>query len=421
MTAFLVLLLGYTISQFDRGFLAMMAPDLARDLGLSAADLALLSSGWFAAFAAAQVPTGLCLDRVGPRRTVAGFLLLAAGGAGLLGAASGFAGALAGMALIGFGCGPALMGALYVFGRLYPPERFAMLSSLMVGFGTAGDLLGSTPLALAAHAFGWRPILFGLCAVTVGAAALILALIRDPERAPDPSRTGLLRGFATVAAMRPLWLIFPVVVVSYAVVIATRSLWIGAYLGSVHGFEGVARGNGALAMSAAMVIGGIGYGPVERLVRDPKTTALAGCLVTAVALVLLGLLGHRSPILAVALLAVVGAAGLSYAIVMAHARRFFPAHLLGRGVSFMNIVFMGGASAVQALSAGFVLREGDLDPAALYGRLFLAFGTALMAASALYAFAPRGPALSAAPPPRASAPAGRERGDPAGRPRRGAR
>ncbi|ACL61501.1 MFS transporter [Methylobacterium nodulans] len=409
MTAFLVLLLAYTISQFDRGFLAMVAPDLGRDLGLHASDLALLSSAWFAAFAAGQVPTGLSLDRFGPRRTVAGFLLAASLGTGALAAATGFAGALAGMALIGLGCAPALMGSLYLFGRLYPPERFAMLSSLMIGFGTAGDLLGSTPLALAAQAFGWRPILFGLAAVTAACALLILALIRDPPRLADPARGGLLRGFATVAAMRPLWLIYPVAFVSYAVVIATRSLWIGSYLGSVHGFDALARGNGALAMSVAMAIGAIGYGPLERLLRDPKRTALGGCLVTGLAFAALGLLGGRSAGLAVALLAIIGGAGLSYAILMAHARRFFPAHLLGRGVSFMNILFMGGASAAQGLSATALSAEGA-DPATLYGRLFVAFGAALLGATALYAFAPRAPSLTAAmPPPPGSAPAGRAR------------
>ncbi|KTS33101.1 MFS transporter, partial [Methylobacterium indicum] len=256
MTAFLVLLLAYTISQFDRGFLAMVAPDLGPDLGLAASDLALLSAGWFLAFAIGQVPTGLLLDRVGPRRTVAGFLVLAALGAGLLGLAQGFAGAAAAMALIGLGCAPALMGGLYLFGRSYPPERFAMLSSVMIGLGTSGDLLGSTPLALASHAFGWRTILVGLALVTLAAAGLVLWLIEDPPRLSDPSKgptkTSIWRGFAEVARMRALWPVFPVVFVSYAVVIATRSLWVGSYLGAVHGLDPLQRGNGTLAMSAAM-------------------------------------------------------------------------------------------------------------------------------------------------------------------------
>ncbi len=218
--------------------------------------------------------------------------------------------------------------------------------------------------------------------------------------------------------MRALWPIFPVVFVSYAVVIATRSLWVGAYLGSVHGLDPLQRGNGTLAMSAAMAMGAIGYGPLERLVRDPKRTALGGCLVTGLALSGLGLVGGASTALAVVLLALIGAAGLSYGILMAHARRFFPAHLLGRGVAFMNIIFMGGAAAAQGLSALFVLGTAGLAPDALYGRLFLAYGLALLGATAVYVFAPREPVFGQTlpadpgrgspeptPPPPASAPA----------------
>ena len=39
---------------------------------------------------------------------------------------------------------------------------------------------------------------------------------------------------------------------------------------------------------------------------------------------------------------------------MAHARLFFPARLLGRGVTFMNFAFIGGAGVVQWLSGRFV-------------------------------------------------------------------
>ncbi len=153
-----------------------------------------------------------------------------------------------------------------------------MLSSLMIGLGTSGDLLGSTPLAWASHAFGWRTILFGLALVTLAAAGLVLWLIEDPPPLADPHKgpatTSVWRGFGEVARMRALWPVFPVVFVSYAVVIATRSLWVGSYLGSVHGLDALQRGNGTLAMSAAMAAGAIGYGPLERLVRDPKRTAL---------------------------------------------------------------------------------------------------------------------------------------------------
>ena len=84
-----------------------------------------------------------------------------------------FADCLAAMALIGIGCAPVLMASLYVFGRVYAPERFAMLSSLMIGLGSLGNLLGATPLASAVQAFGWRGAMTSIAAVT--AASVLIA------------------------------------------------------------------------------------------------------------------------------------------------------------------------------------------------------------------------------------------------------
>ena len=70
--------LGYFLSYLVRVVNAVIAPDLVAELGLTAADLGLLTSANFLAFAAAQLPLGILLDRFGPRRTEAALLLFAA-------------------------------------------------------------------------------------------------------------------------------------------------------------------------------------------------------------------------------------------------------------------------------------------------------------------------------------------------------
>ena len=74
--------------------------------------------------------------------------------------------------------------------------------------------------------------------------------------------------------------------------IATRSLWIAPFFGEVHGFGVTARGNAALVMAAAMSLGALAYGPIERVLGGPKLTTLIGSLVTGAAFVALGLVGH---------------------------------------------------------------------------------------------------------------------------------
>lgn len=75
-TALLVATLGgiYAISQFLRNSIGVIAPNLADELHMSAAEIGLLSSLFFFAFAGVQIPLGVALDRFGARRCMLAFL-----------------------------------------------------------------------------------------------------------------------------------------------------------------------------------------------------------------------------------------------------------------------------------------------------------------------------------------------------------
>ncbi len=101
---------GYLLSQFYRSFLTVIHDDLVRDLGIGPSEFGALGSAWFFAFSLSQFPVGLALDKLGPRRTIAGMMLAAVAGALLFALAQNATVALIGMALIGVGCSPLLMG-----------------------------------------------------------------------------------------------------------------------------------------------------------------------------------------------------------------------------------------------------------------------------------------------------------------------
>jgi predicted MFS family arabinose efflux permease len=394
LPTFLILLVAYILSQFFRAFLAIVAGDLSRDLGLDAADLGAVSAIWFAVFALAQFPVGYALDRFGPRRTLAAFMVLAVAGAAWLARAQSLADCLVAMGLIGAGCSPILMASMYVFARVYAPERFAMLSSLMIGLGSVGNLLGASPLAFAVQAFGWRGAMAGIAGITAGSVILAFVALKDlPPVEGGHGAGSAIGGLAKILSIRELWPLLPLAAVSYAVVIATRSLWIAPFFAEVHGFDVVERGNAAFVMAVAMTLGALAYGPVERFIGSAKRTTLVGSVVTAGAYLALGLAGERSPALALVLVGVIGMTGMTYAILMTHARLFFPPHLLGRGVTFMNFLIIGGAGVLQWLSGLLVQagRAAGTPPDAVFGQLHLAFGAALLIVALVYLGAPARP------------------------------
>jgi hypothetical protein len=120
---------------------------------------------------------------------------------------------------------------------------------------------------------------------------------------------------------------------------------------------------------------------------------LIGSIVAATGFVILGAASAPSTASAVALLSLVGSFGMTYGILMTHARAFFPEHLLGRGITFMNFVFIAGAGIVQAVSGLFMrgAAASGTAPADAFGHLHLAFGLMLVAATAIYVAAPAKP------------------------------
>jgi hypothetical protein len=135
------------------------------------------------------------------------------------------------------------------------------------------------------------------------------------------------------------------------------------------------------------------YGPAERLLRSPKRTVLIGSAFTGATFVALGAAPALSTASALLLLTLIGAFGLTYGVLMTHARAFFPEHLLGRGITFMNFFFIAGAGVVQAVSGQFMRAAlaGGTTPADAFGQLHLAFGLMLLAATAIYTAAPAKP------------------------------
>src|SRR5256714_10785518 len=102
----------YLVSQFLRSSVGVIAPDLAAEIGLSAGEIGLLSSAFFFAFAAAQLPLGVAIDRYGPKRCMLVCAAIAFFGAAEFAIAPTPAGLIAARVLMGFGSSCYLMAPL---------------------------------------------------------------------------------------------------------------------------------------------------------------------------------------------------------------------------------------------------------------------------------------------------------------------
>ncbi|MCB2114859.1 MAG: MFS transporter [Rhodobacteraceae bacterium] len=379
------LVLGYVLSQFYRAFLAVLAPVLKAEIGATPADLALSSGIWFLVFALMQMPVGAALDRIGPRLTVSVLLALGGAGGALVFALAQGPGALhLAMALIGVGCSPVLMASYYIFARVYSPAIFGTLAGAIVGAGSLGNILGAAPLAALVGAVGWRPTLLGLAVVTLIVAAALFLTVRDPERVevPDTGHGSVL----DLLRIPGLWAILPLMAVAYAPAAAIRGLWAGPYLSDVYAADAAAIGRATLVMALAMVAGNFAYGPLDRLLGTRKWGVFAGNTLSALCLAALALAPAPGFWASAALLAALGFFGASFPAIMAHGRSFFPPHLVGRGVTFLNMFGIGGAGVLQFASGRVHKAFAGVDTTTPFVALFIFFLVPLLIGLALYLF-----------------------------------
>ncbi len=381
------LVFGYFLSQFYRSFLAVLTPVLATDIGAAASDLSFASGLWFIVFALMQIPVGWALDRIGPRRTTA--LLLAVGGGGgavVFATAQGPGAVQLAMALFGVGGAPILMASYYIFARVYPQAIFSTLAGAMIGFGSAGNLAGSVPLAWAVDAFGWRQTMWGLAVAALIVSLALLLALRDPEK--DAHEHHAKGNLLSLIKDRNLLFLLPLMLINYAPAAGLRGLWAGPYFKDIYGLDQGGIGQATLMMAIAMAIGSFAYGPAERLLKSKKKVVLIGNLCGATLCLALWAFPATTWLTSALLFTAIGFFGASFPVIMAHGQLFMPRHLTGRGITLLNLFGIGGVGLMQFVT-GLMARSVPAGQSAgpdFYSEIFLLFGLGLLAGSIIYAF-----------------------------------
>lgn len=367
------------LSQLMRAALSVVAPDIMADAGLTAEEYAALAGAFFLGIAAAQVPTGVLLDRYGPRVTIAAMQAVAAVATAAFAWADGFWALTAARFFTGVGFAAAFMGGLVVAARWFAPDRFSQVTGLFVGLSQGvGLLLAATPMAALSGWLGWRAAFLAFAAVTLASAAAVWAVVRDaPPGHPwfdrKPEALGdVVRGFRRVLALKGLPLVMLMAMVGYPTMIALLGVWGGPYLKDVHGLDGIARGNVLSALIVGGVTGLFAYGALERLFDTRKYVVIAGALLAAGVLAALALVPRPPVWLVVTLFAAYGVTGSYYITNITLGRGLYPDHMVGRGVTTVNLATFVGVALVQFATGLLMgaLGGGAASPEGAYRALF---------------------------------------------------
>jgi MFS family permease len=368
----------YVVSQFLRNSVGVIAPDLAAEIGLAPIEIGLLSSIYFFAFAATQLPLGVALDRFGPKLCMlvsVGFTVL---GCVLFALAHEAGSLVAARAVLGFGTASFLMAPLALYARWFPPERFSTFAGIQLGLGSLGSIFATAPLAYATAGVGWRVTFLG---VGLGAAVIgvliWLIVTDDPPGVKSPPHRETLResvaGIWQVIRTPSMVRVFMAQLSSYPSYVLVVGLWGGPYLTHVYGFDLKGRGDILFLGALTQVIGSFLWGPSDRLFGRYKVPVLIGVGTCFTSLVLLATVGRLSTPLLLIVFAMIGFSTGMTSVVMSHGRSLVAPHLLGRTITLLNIGTMGGGFLVQFVSGTIINlfpAEGGAYPLEAYRLVF---------------------------------------------------
>jgi MFS family permease len=374
LLVFLPYALGHYLSTLVRSVNAVLAPQLTAALALTPGELGLLTSAFFLAFAVAQLPVGLSLDRWGPRTVQLSMLLVAAVGALAFSGGRTFAELVCARAIMGLGLGGCFMSAVKALSSWIAPARLPSMHGYLIAAGGLGSASATLPVQAALHHTDWRGLFVALAVASAAIALLIRALTpASPRREPLPvTWAGLAEVYRHPVFRRAALLVLP----AHAVFFGLQGLWLGRWLSDVGGYSEPQVAYLLYLGMAAIIFGAIAAGmatewAARRGIPAMRVAAVGIALFVALQLAMMGGYAPGAGLLSVLFTLLGTITGIEYAIVA----QGMPKEMTGRASTCLNLLIFAGAFAVQA-GFGQVLEcwrpsPGNHYPAQAYQ---LAFG-----------------------------------------------
>lgn len=343
---------GYYLSYLFRTVNAIISPQLARDVGLSPGDLGLMTSAYFVAFAAAQLPLGVVLDRYGPKRVQAALVLLAAVGAAVFALGTDALTLVVGRVLIGLGMSGCLMAALKANVSWFRRERLPLVNGVIFACGTVGALSTTVPLEVLVQTADWRTVFWGLAGLSVLSGLLTRLLVPD-DRPPSGAAPPPVRQFAELGLVYGsgfFWRLACMVFLHNGVFLSYQALWAAPWLRDVAGLDRAGVADAMMMFNAGMLAGVLTVGALaERLHRagvPPVVPATVGIVVSIAVQSAFALQWTAFPALMCLAFGYFGSAStLAYSVLSQH----FPAALAGRVNTAQNMLTFVAAFGIQWL------------------------------------------------------------------------
>jgi len=361
LRGWLVAVAVYFFAVFHRSSLGVAGLIAEHRFGISPGQLSVFVLLQIGVYAAMQVPTGVLVDRLGPRRMLVVAAALMGIGQLLFAIVPSYGAALLARALLGCGDAMTFVSVLRFTAMHFSPRRYPVLVAATSVVGTVGNLLATLPLAVLLRTVGWDPSYASAATCSLIAGAVVWFALDDRFTArPRPrGREAITSGVVGVASrVRDAWSLpgtrlgFWLHFASMSTATSLGVLWGDPYLEKTLGLSSSGAG---LVLMAGVLLSAI-VSPLfgALIAKRPATrvpVAVAQCGITIAGWTLLiAAFGDQPPAaFAIPLFVFTTLGGPASMAAFALARDYNRASSLGTASGVVNV---GGFLATVVISVG---------------------------------------------------------------------
>jgi MFS family permease len=364
------------VAVMQRTSLGVSGIEAAHRFEVSATVLSSLAVVQLIVYAALQIPTGVLLDRVGPKALIAVGAVLMFVGQITLAVAPSIGIAILGRILVGAGDALTFISVIRLLASWFRGRILPQVSQWTGNIGQLGQVLSALPLSLLLHRYGWQPAFLSAAALSLIAAVLVVVLLsngRPKTRLTDAPKPDRVASWPVAVRQLRESLARPGTQLGFWSHFVTQSS--GTVFSLLWGFPLLTAGLGysrgaASGLLALIVLAGVVSGPILGILTARFPLRRSNLVIGIVAMIgvtwstVLIWPGHPPSWLVVALVVVLGIGGPGSLIGFDFARTFNPMRSLGSANGVVNV---GGflASFVMMYLIGLVL---DLENTARVAR-----------------------------------------------------
>lgn len=261
---------------------SVSSAQLKTDLHVQATELGNMMTFYFVPFVLLQIPVGLMIDRMGPRKLLALAVALSAAGSFLFGMSLSLTTSYGARLLMGIGGAFPGVGPIYLASRWFPPRYLGTLAGLTGTSTVIGSIGGQALLGRLLHVMSWRTASYIAAGIGLAIAVLIYLFVRDHpgeghplhkpkvEDEPRQSAGDLWGHVREIIAMPQNWLNSLWGSLTLMPMLAFAALWVDPFLIELYKVEADTAAEAASIMFLGLAFGGPVAGMVSEKLKSRR-------------------------------------------------------------------------------------------------------------------------------------------------------